>query len=422
MAIITWQGGVEAVAQVSDSTIDTYDAASTYTVTIGDYAISVAGDTDTATTAANLVTALLASTNPFFAAVTWSVPSGSTVRGTADTAGAPFLAVLSVTGGTGTITDFSDTTACTGPHHADALDNWTGGALPTTSDDVVIDAGPSILYGLDAISAVALGRVTVRQSYIGLIGLEKSAFATSLDGATTVGDAPEYRETYLEVTADEIVIGEHIGPGAPAGSARVCIEQKKAGASVLDVQNTASTAINSRPAVRYLAAHASADVIITAAPAGVGIAVEAAETSTVGDVTVSDDSAASALYVSAGVTLTNYLQHGGLNALAAAATVTSVIVHGGELDIAGWDYLLTAMTIYDGEVRDVHVNTAANEWTTLTMYGGVLKMPNSGGRTYTNLFLYGGRVEADWSVLTGTESVPDQVGTASRRAIEITDL
>tara|TARA_R110000803_G_scaffold107227_2_gene175374 strand:- start:954 stop:2216 length:1263 start_codon:yes stop_codon:yes gene_type:complete len=420
MAIIKWQGGVEAVAQIDNGSIDSYDAASTYTVTIGDYSVSVVGNTDVATTAGNLVTALLASTHPFFAAITWS--GTGTITATADVAGAPFLAVLSVAGGTGTITDFAAGTACTGPHHTDAVDNWAGGALPTGSDDVVIDAGPSILYGLTAISATALGRATVKQSYTGLIGLEPSAFATSLDGATTDADAPEYRATYLELTADEIVIGAHNGPGSPSGSARVCIEQKKAGASVLDVQNTASTAINSRPAVRYLAAHASADIIITAAPAGVGVAVEAAETATVGDVTVSDDSTGSAVYIGAGTTLTNYLQHGGLNVLAAAATVTAVIVRGGELRIVGYDYLITTMTIYGGEIDDNHVNTAAAEWVTINAYGGTLKLPNNSARAYTTLNLYGGRIEGDWSVLTGTEIVPDQVGTASRRAIEITDL
>ena len=212
MATIKWKGGVEAVAQVQTGSIDSYDAASTYTVTMGDYAISVAGTTDTAGTAAALVSALNASTNPYFAAITWSVPTGGDVTATADTAGAPFVAVLSVASGTGTITDFATDTACTGPHHADALENWSGGALPTASDDVVIDAGPSILYGLDAIDTTALGRAEVRQSYTGLIGLESSAFATSLDGATTDSSLPEYRPAYLELTADEIVIGEYVGP------------------------------------------------------------------------------------------------------------------------------------------------------------------------------------------------------------------
>lgn len=420
MATIKWQGGTEAVAQIDNGTVDTYDAASTYTVTIGDYAVSVPGDTDVATTGGNLVAALNTATNAYFAAITWS--GTSTITATADTAGVPFTAVLSVSGGTGTVTDFSTSTACTGPHHANALDNWAGGALPTTADDIVIDSGPSILYELDAIDTTAIGRVEVRQSFTGLIGLEPSAFATSLDGATTVDTVPEYRPAYFELTADEIVIGQHNGPGSPSGSARLCIEQKKAGASILDVQNTGASSINSRPAVRYLAAHASADVYIVAAPAGVGIAVEAAETSTIGDVTIADDSTGSAVYVGAGTTLTTWLQHGGLNTLAAAATVTTVTVRGGELSIVGYDYLISTLNVYDGEVNDVHVNTAAAEWTTINSYGGKTILPNTAARAYTNLYFYGGRIEADWSVLTGTESVPDLTGLASRRAVEITAL
>jgi len=422
MAVIQWQGGTTAVAQIDSASVDAFDAASTYTVTIGDFTISVIGDTNVATTAANLVTALQASTHPYFAAVTWTVPSGSTVTGTADTAGMPFTAALTVSGGTGTVTDFSTGTACTGPHHADALQNWKGGALPTTSDEVIIDAGVSVLYGLTAITAVALTRATVRQAFTNKIGLEPSAFATSLDGETTTATAPEYRAAYLELTADEIVIGEHLGPGAPSGSSRICIEQKKAGASVLDVQGSATSSINNRPAIRYLASNASADVTVSDAPGGVGIAVEASETATVGDVLVSDATTASSVYVAAGVTLTNYVQHGGTNALAAAATVTAVTVRGGELVIAGYDYLITTLQIEAGEVTDTHINGGAAEWTTINCYGGTLILPNVAARAYTNLFLYGGRVEGDWSALTGTESVPDQTGTAPRRAVEVTAL
>lgn len=424
MAIIKWQGGVEAVAQVDDASVDTYDASTTYTVSIGDYSISEAGDTDVATTAANLVASLNASAHPYFTAITWSVPSGSTVRGTADTAGVPFTAALTVSGGTGTVTDFSTGTACTGPHHANAVDNWKGGALPSASDDVVVDAGPSILYELDAISSTALGRASVTQAFIGKIGLEASAFATSLDGETLDTDYPEYRGTYLELTADEIVIGEHIGPGTPSGATRICIEQKKSGASTLDVRNTSSTSINSRPVVRYKAAHASADVVVQLAPGGVGVAVESDETSTIGDVAVSDATTSSAVFIGAGTTLTTYEQSGGINRIAAAATVTSVTVYGGELDITGYDYLVTGLNVYGGTVEDTHVNTGGAEWTTITMYGGTLELPDAdvSARAYTTLNLHGGKVEADWSGLTGTDVLTTASGVVNRRSVEVTAL
>lgn len=425
MATVKWRGGVVAVAQVSAGSIDTFDAASTYTVTIGGYAISVAGDTNTATTAANLVSALNGSTHPYFAAVTWAVPSGSTVRGTGDVAGAPFLAALTVTGGTGTVTDFADTTACTGPHHASAAANWSGGALPASADLVIVDSGPSILYGLDAFSATALARVSVRQGFTSKIGLEASQFATSLDGETTDSEVPEYRDSYLEITADEVVVGEHIGPGSPSGSPRVCLDQKKAGASVLDVLNTSTTAVNSRPAVRYKAAHASADVLVKFAPGGVGVAVEPGDTSTVGDVWVGDDSTASALYLGEGVTVTTVEVHGGQSRLAAAATVTSVTCNGGELEITGYDYLITTLNVHGGTVTDTHENTGGAEWTTINLYGGKLLLPLASAdtaRAYTTLNLYAGRVEADWSGISGTEAVPDVATSPPRRAVEVSIL
>jgi len=424
MATVVWQGGAAAVAQVSTGSVDSYDAASTYTVTIGGYLVSVVGDTDVATTATNLRAALNASTNPYFAAITWSGSTGD-ITGTGDTAGAPFLAVLSVASGTGTITDFSDTTACTGPHHANVGVNWSSGGIPTTSDDVVIEGGPSILYELDAITAVALGRVEVRQAFVSKVGLEPSGFATSLDGETVVNTIPEYRGAYFELTADEIVIGEHIGPGTPSGSARICIDQKKAGASTLDVVNTGTSSVFDRPAVRYLAANASADIVIRSAPSGVGVAVEPGETSTIGDVFVVDTSTTSNCYIGPGTTLTQYEQSGGVSTISAAATITTLNCLGGTLRIVGYDYLITTLNVYGGDVTDTHENTAGAEWTTISMYGGALSLPLSTAgtaRAFTTANLYGGALDADWSGVSGTVSIPTDAKITSLRSVEVTQL
>jgi len=424
MATVHWRGGVVAVAQVDTGEITAFDAASTYTVTIGGYDISVAGTTDAATTAAALVSALNLSTHPYFAAVTWSVPSGAEVRGTGDVAGVPFAAALTVTGGTGTVSDFSTTTACTGPHHVNAADNWSGGALPGAADDAVVDGGPSLLYGLTALTSIALNALEVRQSFTGNIGLDVIEFATSVDGATGNPSVREYRATHLEVQADEIVIGEYVGPDTPAGAARLCIEQKKAGASLLDVRDTATTTLNARPAVRYLAAHASADVVVHAAPGGVGIAVEAGETSTVGDVHVAGDDAGTSVFVGQGTTLTSFEQIGGASRLAAAATVASIVCHGGTLAITGYDYLVTALDVHGGTVTDAHDNTGGDEWTTINVYGGTLVLPRTSdaARAYTTLNLYLGRVEGDVAALSGTEVLATTGAVTPRRAIDVTAL
>jgi len=424
MAIVYWKGGASAVAQVADASIDTYDAASTYTVTIGGYTVSVAGDTDVATTAAALVAALNLATVPYFAAITWSVPSGSTIRATADVAGAPFVAALSVAGGTGTVTSFSDATACTGPHHADEVENWSSGALPTTADEVVIDSGASILYGLDALTAVALSRATVRQTYAGLIGLEPSQFATSLDGVSVDVAFREYRDAYFELSADEITVGEEVVAGVSTGSARLCIEQKKAGTSVLRVETTSASGLNGRPVVRFLAAHASADVQIATAPGGLGIATEAGETATVGAVFSTTDDASTSVIIGQGVTYTSYSQAGGTGRVAAAATVSVVEQLGGTLTLYGFDYLISNLRLYGGTLTDIHENTGGAEWTTILVAGGTLVLPTgiAASRAFTTMSLQAGRVEADWSALTGTVSVVVDTNVKNTRALEITAL
>jgi len=78
MATIRWISGTIAVAQLETGSIDSVDATpanNTFTVTIGGVAISQVGDTDVATTAAALVVLLNASTQAYFAAITWANPS-----------------------------------------------------------------------------------------------------------------------------------------------------------------------------------------------------------------------------------------------------------------------------------------------------------------------------------------------------------
>lgn len=424
MATRIWQGGVEAVAQIASGTVDTYDAASTYTITIGGYGISASGDGSVNATAAALVAACEASTHSYFAAITWTNPSGATVTATAETAGVPFDAALTVAGGTGTVTDFSDSTACTGPHHADDADNW-GGTLPGAADTAIVAGGPSLLYGLDGISG-ALTALEVRKTFTGKVGLEYSQFATSLDGDTLDATVPEYRLAYLEVSADTITLGEHIGAGAPAGSARIAIDQQKAGASTLVVESTSSSTVASRPAVRYLATHASADIEVRSAPGGFGVAIEAGETATIGDILVADKTAASRVYVGAGTTLTNFRQYGGQGELAAAATVAEIECRGGALNLVGSGYTVTLLQVYGGTVVDTHLASGV-EWTTIELYGGTLELPAvydaGSGRTVTNLKLTRGRLEADLSDLTITTlTAPVTASDLDAVAITLSDV
>ena len=296
MATKYWIGDEPAVAQISNGSIDSVDgtpANNTFIVTIGDQAISTAGDTDVATTAAALVALLNASTHPYFAAVTWSNPSAGNITGTADTAGVPFVAALTETGaGTGAVTDFSDTTASSGPADWSTALNWSDGSIPANSDTVIFSGTSNpCVYGL-AQSGVDLTTLEVKQSYTGAIGLRRDVFATSDDGATTDTTVAEYRQDYLDIGAGTIEIGEHAGPGIPSGSGRLKIDNDSASASTLIIHRTANQATETTlPAVRYKVAHASSVIIVRSAVGGVGIAVDApGETSTVGTVRVTDQS------------------------------------------------------------------------------------------------------------------------------------
>jgi len=369
MATKYFTGEAVAVAQVATASIDTVDgtpADNTFTVTIGGVAISVVGDTNVNTTATNLRAALNASTHPYFAAITWSGASADIV-GTADVAGVPFVATLTETGaGSGTVTDFAATTDADGPNFWSSAANWSTGSVPVSTDDVIIEGtSTNIVYGL-AQSAVTLASLTIRKTFTGKIGLNLRAFATSADADTVDATVNDYRDDYLDIGYDNADIGQHVGPGQPAGSSRIKLDNAKAGASTTVVHDTASSASETGfPAVRLIAANANADVVVRGARAGVGIALdEPGETTTIGDLDVSGG----LVFVGEGVTVTNVRMNGGTVAVQAAATITLVEIDDGTLTTEG-NYTITTLTVNGGQVFCNHTS-GGNAITTLNMNGG----------------------------------------------------
>src|SRR5262245_55905682 len=111
MADILLAGDSPAVQQVKTGALTAYDTGTTYTITVNGKTVSTAGTGGTVTTTAVALVALAnASTYPEFAEITWSNSSGSVIA-TMDTAGKSIACTLTKSGGTGTVTDFSDTTA-----------------------------------------------------------------------------------------------------------------------------------------------------------------------------------------------------------------------------------------------------------------------------------------------------------------------
>lgn len=200
MATRYWLGRVQPRAQVVTVTVTAYDAATTYKITIGVNVVSVTGDTDTAGTAEALQAALAASEYREFQEISWTYPgSGAVITGTAQTAGKPFTATSSVSGGTGTIGAVTTTTTNTSPNDVADANNWSAATLPTTGDSIVIENGStSLWWGLDALAAVDVASCIVRKSFTGDIGLPT---------VNTAGYV-EYRETEFTLSTCTSLIVE----------------------------------------------------------------------------------------------------------------------------------------------------------------------------------------------------------------------
>lgn len=375
MAKIQWIGGATAVAQVHTGSIDSVDgtpANNTFTVTIGDVAISAVGDTDVATTAAALLASLSASTHSYFAAVTWTNPSAGNIVGTAATAGVPFVAALTETGaGTGAVTDFAETTASAGPADAGTAANWSGGVKPGASDDPVFkDSSANCVYTLDAISG-ATADLEIHQTFTGLLGLRRTVFATSADGATTTAGVNEYRQRFLRLSYDTAKIGIHIGPGNPSGSARIKLDNTKAGASTTVIYDTHSNGESQTPAVHLLAINAGADLFIYGCPGAVGLTGDApADTATFGDIYVAAASQ-DEVFIAGGATYTNLEAKSGQVLADAAATVTKIENNGADITLDG-AFLVTTLETNGGQTYPNNKPSGGIGITTLNANGGVV--------------------------------------------------
>ena len=213
MADIIFAGDAAAVVNVQTGTLDTYDVATTYKVTIGGKVISTVGTGgSTSTTATALRTLLNATTAPQeFLNITWSGATNAII-GTNDVSGVPFVATLTVSGGTGTVTDFSTTTACEGPNVvcANNFKDATSGAraLPVAADTVYFqDSSVDLKYALEALAAVTVTNLHFKASYTGEVGLP------FIHDATT--DYQEYLPRYFKLGATNVYIGEGGGDGSP---------------------------------------------------------------------------------------------------------------------------------------------------------------------------------------------------------------
>lgn len=407
MTTRVWRGQAPAVAQIDAVAVTAYDAATQYQLLVGgEIVASASGGGTAAAVAAALASGWNAATgNPYARPIT-AADDTADVRFTADVAGNPFTVTTNATGGAGGFGAVTGETANAGPHDWSTAANWSGGAVPVNADDVFFrNTSSPVLWGLDQ-SAVTLASLAIEQSFTGVIGLNKRTVVTGAAGASVTGKA-EYRADYLDIGWDECRIGEMIGPGSPAGSGRLKLDNAKAGASETTIYNTSSSSADTnQPCVRLLAAHASADILIRSGSGGVGIATDDAdETATVGDISVSDPTPATRVFVGEGVTLGTFTQDGGDNLLKAAAGVTGITVNGGQLAIEGSGYAVGTLIVNGGTCYPNSLPTGGNAIGTVDLNGGIVDGTRSRApRTWAavNLKAPGSTLKADTTVLTIT--------------------
>lgn len=402
MANKKWLGVADPIAQVDTIQILTFDAATTYKITINGDVVSVLGVTSVDGTAAALEAALTASTNPYFSSITWTVLT-DTITATASSPGNPQTLASSVTGGGGTIGAVTNTTASSGPNDWDVARNWDTGSIPVNGDDVIIESGTiPITHGLDQ-SAVTLDSLTIKLSYTGRIGLKEKDFTQSSDGVTTTPLKDEYKDQYLQIGATELAIGENFSSKSQAGSTLIKIDLGSV-QSAVTIHGTATSSFETQlPAIQLLGTNSSNTMQVRSVRAGVGIAVHGFEVSTFSDIDIGSSVSGGGVTLGAGVTLTNWTQKSGTHFIDAAGTITKVSALGGTLTTEG-DYTITDVEVDQGATYfSNHIKTAGNAVTTLTYLGAgtVNTTRSSEARTFDTVNLIAEAVlVADKSILT----------------------
>lgn len=339
MATLRWRGDAPAIAQVDTVEITGHDAATTYKLTINGKVVSKVGQGTITSTATALTTDLNASTIPEFAEITWTSAVG-VITATNDTKGRPHTITSSVTGGIGTIGAVTSSVAVSGPNFWNVATNWSTGAVPVVTDDVYIDSGASIWYGL-ANTGTTLTSLNISQTFTKEIGLPY----INKDGTI---DYIEYRTTYLAIEATTVNIGAGIGQGS--GRLKLNLGSVLTTVNVFNSGTTLETGIG---AVIVRGTNASNTLNVT--KGDVDVAPFAGETSTLLTLNVGyvdNQTGDSDVYLSSGVTLTNAtikVSGGRLEINSATTGTATTVVSGGTVVMNSGGQL--GLTIRGGDVQ-----------------------------------------------------------------------
>lgn len=195
-----------------------------------------------------------------------------------------------------------DSSTGTGSQNYDNADNWSGGAVPSSTDDIVFDhrASSDCLYGL-AQSAVTPASITITEGFTRRIGLPD---------VNTSGSVPfeEWEDTHLALGSSG-TINLEINSSA---SSRIRLDTGAAKA-LLVVNSTGPDEQVGVPSLTWKGTHVDNEVTVN--KGSVGIALEEGVSSTVKTLRVGyteNRRLDSNVTVGKDVTLTNVIQTGGI--------------------------------------------------------------------------------------------------------------
>lgn len=429
MAVRRWRGGASAKAQVNTFVFSgTWEADDLIRAAIGSRTYDfTAGSAVIATILTDLVAAwnaLSSSDYPEFAEVTASADA-TTLTLTGNTAGKPFTCTLTpleangaaadfqLIAGVGTATTGTAATACTGPNYWSVAANWLESSVPVTGDDVTVDGGPSIRYGLDQ-SAVTLASLRVGPNFPSSseIGLPDQT-----NPANPAAGYPEYRDRRLKVGATLVAID--------TASPRVRLDLAAA-ATTVTVDATGGPRTSLETALDLVGANAAN--VLRVNGGSVGLGAVAGDASTFAEVEAADGS----LTVGPGVTLTTLNQSGGAVELRCAAT--TVVKTGGTLTRSGTGAVTTlrnragdvldegtgAVTTLHNTGRYARGGLVGCTVTTAVLYAGSKTLDPNGTVTWTN------PVQLDECHLAGPAGEPGPapcwVNFGFHRKLAVTDI
>lgn len=247
MATVKWRGGAASVAQVTTITFSAYTVGETYTITCNGKDVTyTAGASTLGDVIDGLVAAIGATTEPEFADFTAENDSGLVLTGS--TAGVPFTVTASASGAiTATVTE---TTAATGPNHFDNADNWEGGSVPGSGDDLLFeDNSVSLLYALED-TGTNYGDISVRSTFTGEIGLP----------ARNASGYQEYRPRFLKLGDGSPAFAITIGQGSGRQSSLLQFDGNDASVALSVYGTGTSTDAEAAVILKNFDANSTADI------------------------------------------------------------------------------------------------------------------------------------------------------------------